>query len=348
MKRVLLVMIASLMVACSVNQEAENQQLTDQENNLSEKQQRDDTEKVNSSAAEEMSPLSGEPVSSNNRAISVIINNHPKARPQSGLAEADIIYEVLAEGGVTRLLAIYQSQYPERVGPIRSARDYHIKLAGAYNSFFVAHGYSPDAFSMLENGVIEHINGIQYDGELFVRSSDRAAPHNSYSSSAFFEQGAKRKGVSLEGAPAGMTFSNQADLSLETAVSQFSVTYDGNETYTSEYSYEPSDDSYSRISAGEQTIDGETNEPVSIANILIMEAGHRLIDEQGRLDIDLSSGGNAYLFTKGTYFEMKWEEENGRMIPYYNGKPAPLSPGLTWIHLIPEDKGFDQLVTVFD
>ncbi|MDG5473599.1 DUF3048 domain-containing protein [Jeotgalibacillus sp. ET6] len=348
MKRVLLVAISSLMVACSGNHEAENQ-LNNQENQSTAIQQPDKTEKVHAPAASPVSPLSGEQLNevSNQRAISVILNNHPKARPQSGLSEADIIYEVLAEGGITRLLAIYQSQYPERVGPIRSARDYHIALAGAYNSFFVAHGYSPDAFNLLEQGVIEHMNGIQYDGELFIRSSDRAAPHNSYSGSGYFEQGAQRRGVSLEGAPAAMVFSSESDLVPDKAVPEFSVTYDGNEMYTSSYFYH-SDGSYTRKSAGEITLDEESGEPVSIANVLIAEAQHRIVDDQGRLDIDLSTGGNAHLFTKGEYFKMEWKEEDGRVVPYYKGEPAPLTPGLSWIHIIPEEKGFEELVTIND
>ncbi|CAM5214030.1 hypothetical protein UACE39S_04412 [Ureibacillus acetophenoni] len=65
----------------------------------------------------------------NMRPIIATINNHPAARPQSGLGSADVVYEMLAEGDVTRFLALYQSELPEKIGPVRSARDYFIEIA---------------------------------------------------------------------------------------------------------------------------------------------------------------------------------------------------------------------------
>ena len=80
-----------------------------------------------------VAPLTGEKVEEevSQRPIAVTINNHPLARPQAGISSADIVYELLVEGDATRFLAIYQSQLPEQVGPIRSARDYLIQLAKA-------------------------------------------------------------------------------------------------------------------------------------------------------------------------------------------------------------------------
>ena len=79
------------------------------------------------------------------RPVLATINNHPLARPQSGISDADIVYELVAEGNVTRFLALFQSELPEEIGPIRSARDYFIHIAKGLDAFYVAHGYSPDA-----------------------------------------------------------------------------------------------------------------------------------------------------------------------------------------------------------
>ncbi len=81
------------------------------------------------------------------RPIAVAVNNHPKARPQSGLSKADVVIEALAEGRITRFLAIFQSEMPETVGPVRSAREYFVTLSGGFNSIFVHHGWSPGAKS---------------------------------------------------------------------------------------------------------------------------------------------------------------------------------------------------------
>ncbi len=91
------------------------------------------------------------------RAVAVMINNHPKARPQSGLNKADIVYEILAEGDITRFLAVFQSEKPANIGPIRSARDYYIELAKGFNALYIAHGYSPEAKKMLEQGYVDNL-----------------------------------------------------------------------------------------------------------------------------------------------------------------------------------------------
>lgn len=338
MKIILLICMALILVGCSQDQEQS------QKSPVGTYEEGD--------TASGLYPLTGEEMQTANdqRAVSVVLNNHPNARPQSGLAEADVVYEILAEGKITRLLAIYQSNYPERTGPIRSARDYYINVANGYDSFFVSHGYSPDALEMLDTGVIEHMNGIQYEGQWFVRSSDRVAPHNSYSGRELIEEGAEQRGASLEGAPAEMVFTQgEEKVDDGQSVQSFTVSYDDtSDVYTSTYDYDASTGTYSRISNAETTIDHETNEAVDISNIIILETDHQVMDQEGRLRIDLVSGGDAYVFQQGQWKAMTWRDVDGRMVPYLNGTPAPLSPGMSWIHIIPTSSGFEQSVTIHE
>src|SRR5699024_10612055 len=117
----------------------------------------------------------------NNRAVAVMVNNQIQARPQSGLHEADIVFELLAEGNITRFLALYQSTLPERVGPVRSAREYYFNIANGYDAIYVYHGAAKFVDKMIAERGIENLNAAQSDndGELFVRESFRVAPHNS-------------------------------------------------------------------------------------------------------------------------------------------------------------------------
>src|SRR5690554_5411549 len=103
-----------------------------------------------------VTPFTGERVAEevSMKPIIATINNHLNARPQSGLASADVVYEMLAEGDVTRFLALYQSEIPDNIGPIRSARSYFIELAKGLDAFYIAHGFSPEAQSMLRNNVV--------------------------------------------------------------------------------------------------------------------------------------------------------------------------------------------------
>jgi hypothetical protein len=270
------------------------------------------------------------------RAVAVVVNNHPKARPQSGLHKADLVYEVLAEGNVTRFLAIFESEQPDNIGPVRSARDYYIKLAKGYDSFFIAHGYSPEAKEMLDSGYIDHINGIQYDGSLFKRADFRQAPHNSYITFDNIEKGAENSGYSLMEKPEGLIFFDEEQLEQLSGeeAKEVQISY-GTSTFDVYYEYDDEANKYHRYSNGEETIDLDSKESVQLDNILIVEMDHQVIDNDGRKEINLTSGGSGYLLQKGVRNEVTWENVDGRIIPFINGEKAKFVPGKTWINIVP-------------
>ena len=143
------------------------------------------------------------------RAVAVMINNHPKARPQSGLSKADLVYEILAEGDITRFLAVFQSEMPDNIGPVRSARAYFVELAKGLNALYIAHGYSPEAKEMLDGGYIDNLNGMVYDGTLFKRASFRQAPHNSYITYENILKGAAQNKYSMDTIASELFFFNR-------------------------------------------------------------------------------------------------------------------------------------------
>lgn len=285
-------------------------------------------------------PLTGlhTDIASPKRAVAVTINNHPAARPQSGLTKADIVYEVLAEGNTTRFLAIYQSEKPENVGPVRSARKYFIDLAKGYDSLYIAHGYSPEAKEMLKAGEIDHINGIQHDGTLFKRADFRKAPHNSYITFENIIKGAEEAGYEMDEAPKPLEFLSEKeaeDLQGEDG-SRMSVAYSSDPTFTAEYSYDEKTQQYTRSSNGEQTAEYNGDTPVMLDNVLVIEAPHQVMDNEGRKEIDFQAGGKGYLLQRGKMQEVEWQNENGRILPYLNGEPLKFMPGKTWMNVVPE------------
>jgi hypothetical protein len=274
------------------------------------------------------------------RAVAITVNNHPKARPQSGLHKADIIYEILAEGNVTRFVAIYQSEKAEIIGPVRSARDYFIDLSKGFNPFYIAHGWSPKAKQMLEAGVVDNINGLFYDGTLFWRSSDRVAPHNSYISFENIEKGAEMKNYDLTSKPESYTFlteDEQSELDGD-QTNQVTIAYDSSKTWKVEYKYDSESEKYKRFSAEVQTVDKDNGSPVLLDNIFIVEMHHKVIDSAGRRDIDLTSGGKGWLLQKGFKQEVEWKNIEGRIIPFIDGTEVGFVPGKTWINIVPDMK----------
>ncbi|MFJ7669246.1 DUF3048 domain-containing protein [Lysinibacillus sp. NPDC097195] len=294
-------------------------------------------------------PLTGEIVKEEvtQRPIMVTVNNHPAARPQSGIAAADIIYEMLAEGNVTRFLAVYQSELPENIGPVRSARSYFVDMAKGFNAFYVAHGYSPEAKTMLSNNVVDNINGMNYDGTLFKRSNDRVAPHNSYITSENIVNGAEKVGASMNYSEkvhqAFYEPDERGKIGVET--SQVDIYYGNSEYFHNTYVYDHQTNRYGRQSAGVETKDMLTGDALTFANVLFFEMKHQTIDDVGRQDIDLTSGGNAYVFQNGYLREVKWANIDG--IPTAveeTGELVKLVPGKSWVHFVPASPGLQTMV----
>lgn len=281
-------------------------------------------------------PLTGEPieVEPTNRAISVMVNNHPAARPQSGLNKADLVFEALAEGGITRLLAVFQSEFPKKVGPVRSARPYYIELAKGLNAIYIFHGWSPEAQEIIQSGYIDHLNGLYYDGTLFNRVTFRKSPHNSYISFENIRKGAKQNGYSMEGAPKSYKFLAEDDQVEGKLQKDITISY-SNQNFEVRYEYDSSIKKYKRFSGDVQTVDYDTNDPVLLNNIFIVQMDHFVIDDSGRRKIDLTSGGKALLLQEGKMREVSWKNVDGRIVPYFNGAEIRLVPGKTWINIVP-------------
>jgi hypothetical protein len=255
---------------------------------------------------------------------------------------------VLAEGNVTRFLAIFQSEHPENIGPVRSARDYYIDLANGYDALYIAHGYSPEAQKMLTSGVIDNLNGMQYDGTLFQRASFRQPPHNSYISYESILKGAKQVGYDMNDIPEALPFYDEEELENiagETA-EQVTVAYLKSNLFKVDYKYDASSKKYARYSNDEQTIDLDSNEPVLLDNVFIVSMEHELLDDSGRREIDLTSGGNGYLLQQGKLIQVEWKNIDGRILPFLNGDELKFVPGKTWINIVPTNPGLEQTVTI--
>jgi len=291
-----------------------------------------------------VTPFTGERVAEEvtMRPILATINNHPQARPQSGLAQADVVYEMLAEGDVTRFLALYQSELPESIGPIRSARSYFVDIAKGLDAFYIAHGYSPEAKSMLERRVVDNINGMHYDGTYFKRSSTRVAPHNSYISGENVMAGAEKTGTSLlyQKKVSYPFYEAEDSVKIGTTANEVSMKYNNSGSFNSQYVYNAETNQYKRYSANVETVDYETNESIELANILFFEMPHRIVDSAGRREITITGGGNAYVAQAGTIREVKWKNADGLLVAVEeDGSEVKLVQGKTWIHFVPTSPG---------
>ncbi|KAA8996851.1 DUF3048 domain-containing protein [Paenibacillus spiritus] len=282
------------------------------------------------------------------RPLAVMINNAPAARPQSGLSEADLLYEVLAEGGITRLIAIYQSRpgIPE-IGPVRSIRPYLLDLGESYGAVTVHAGGSPAAYALLQAGGRDDMDEIGKAGPYFWRDKSRKAPHNLYTNEALLRSGAEKLGLAAPADVPDYTFTNPDYLPAGgEPASGFSL-YFQLKNYTVAYKYEAGSRVYARSVNGKAHLDRGTEAPVTATNVLVIGADHKVLDEAGRLAVDTEVGGDALLFQRGQVIRGQWVRRPGDIIRIVkNGTEAPMYPGVTHVLIVPNAPSFDSHVTV--
>lgn len=281
-----------------------------------------------------VSPFTGLPISQNyyKRAVAVSIENSPAARPQSGLREAEIVYEFMLEGGITRFLAIFWPEVPEKIGPIRSARPALVKTAQAYDALFLHAGASPHGFALLAVNDILHLDQI-YQSKYFWRSSKRNAPHNLYSGDEPLNN--YLEGLSEKEYPDQFNFLTASVLSDFIKAENISIDYWG--SYEVLYKYNSLENNYLRFLNNKDNPHlVESGEQLQAKNIIVQHVKTSTKDSEGRQDIDLDSGGKMQLFRDGLVITGSWEKNNGKLI-YLDaaGNEIEINPGRTWIQVVP-------------
>ncbi|OEH85191.1 hypothetical protein BHU72_06165 [Desulfuribacillus stibiiarsenatis] len=269
----------------------------------------------------------------NNRPIAVFVENSPNARPQSGLDKADIVYEVMAEGGITRFIGIFQSQKPETIGPIRSAREYMLDIANDYDAVIVHAGGSPGALSRIQKEKLPSISEI-INGSYFKREKFRKAPHNVYSNIDLLTKGAQTLKFRDNYTLPSLSFRAEGQEVQGTVSKEFVIPY-GN-IYQVKYIYDEEKQRYQRFINNEPHADMTSKEQLTANNILVAYARHNIVDKVGRIDINLKTTGKGFAFQEGKMIDVTWRHVNG-MMRFYNGNDEiALMPGNTWIQIVPD------------
>ncbi len=284
------------------------------------------------------------------RPIAVMVNNFSAARPQSGLSNADVIWEVLAEGGITRLVAIFQSTdaLTDTIGPIRSNRPYLIDIADSYGAIMSHAGASTDGYAILQQRNKPYLDEISNAGPYYWRSKDRKAPHNLYSNLEKLRAGAEKKGYQNNPPAGAYLFGDQGSAAADAKAveaKQFALTFTL-KNYQVEYTYNELQKNYERSINGKPHIDKNNEQQLTATNLIVMETAHKTLDNEGRLSVDLTSGGKAILFQNGKAAQCEWVRAADGMLRWAkDGKEIELLPGKTYIHIVPNKKGLTAHIT---
>ncbi len=296
----------------------------------------DQEEKEEEEAPKFIAPLTGMPTDkdlSKTRIVGVMIENHFEARPQTGLEQADMVYEILAEGMITRFIAIYHSQEPEVIGPVRSIRPYYIHIIDGFDALIGHAGQSPQALVMLDQGQLPDLDEIRKAGAAYWRESFRSAPHNLYTNIEKLRAAAEQRNYRMDGYIPTFPFLEEGEMANGTLAKNININY--YENYVVDYQYDEANQIYKRSVNGKPHADLETKEQLTAKNILVVHATHKIFDNVGRREVDVYGPGKGFLFQNGVVQEVTWERKDGVIRPFINGKEQALHPGQTWTIFIP-------------
>ena len=263
----------------------------------------------------------------------VAMDNHKNAYPHSGLDKADKVIEVLAEAGITRILAFFDSEHAEKIGPVRSARYYFVQIAKGYPAGFAHAGGNTDALALIPHLKVIDIDEIYNSPGAFFRSQDRRSPHNLYTSTELLLQNANRRNLpieSLPGLPTGKVIGGEEAQIID-------IPYSRSSAYYNVVSYIYEDGKYQRYVNG---VVFETKDKVKIQpeNVIIMEAQSRhVVTDELQSEIKIIGEGQAHYFVGGKVYSGQWKKEKAEdpFTFHYNNNLMFFKDGKTWIQVVP-------------
>ena len=270
--------------------------------------------------------------------LAIMIENQADARPQTGLTHADVVYEALAEGGITRFIALYLSANASRVGPVRSLRHYFAFWAAEYGADVVHIGASPEGYAWRNALNMGHLDETYGEPGIW-RVGTRPPPHNAYTDTAtdrgFLQQRGRQHNYSWgpllfsETAPLGQLQATDINLSFRPWA------------YRVDYAWDASRARYLRRMEGSPHLDADTGEQIAPASVVVEFAEVDAIpnDPKYRLDVNLAGGGGQLVvFSSGTRRDGNWIKTDPRSPSVWldvGGNPIVLPPGPVWVEVLP-------------
>lgn len=261
----------------------------------------------------------------------VMIENSPDARPQSGLYDAGVVYEAIAEGGITRFLALFQEAQPAYIGPVRSVRPYYLDFLAPYDAPIAHAGGSGQALAQIRSGGFKDIDHGA-NASTFTRVNSRFAPHNLYTSREALLKVHNDKGwsssqftgfVRKADKPSPTPDAKLIDLSISSAL------------YNPRFGYDPGSNSYLRNEGGKPHNDEKAAKQINPKVVVVIITPHRY---DGIYSVyGVIGSGEAWIFQDGTVTKGKWEKPERKAQYRFgdaNGSPLGLNAGQTWVSLV--------------
>lgn len=288
---------------------------------------------VSTTVASTLTGLQVDPGVNQRPVTAVMVENSLAARPQSGLDQAGVVFEAIAEAGITRFMALYQDTQPDYIGPVRSVRPYYEQWALGFDASIAHVGGSPEALANMKTWSIKDLDQF-YNSDAYHRVSSRYAPHNVYTSISSLNQVETSKGYTsssftgfLRKKEAPSQQPNAASINFNISTSEYAVHYD----------YDAATNSYKRNLAGQphMVVDSAGNKKQITPKVVIALVMSYSLESDGYHSSYGATGtGQMFVFQDGTVTPGTWSKAgNNDQFQFHdnNGHPLALNPGQTWL-----------------
>lgn len=277
------------------------------------------------------------------RPIAVMVDNHSDAWPQAGLQKAYMVYEIVVEGGETRLMALFKGADVEKIGPVRSARHYFLDYAMENDAIYTHFGESPQADSDIRKYSINEIDGIAEDGTTFKRVKDKAAPHNAVTSIDKLIESAKNKKFKMTSNKESVLNYVTDEVNLEEGQGAISVTIPHSDRQIVKYVYDEENKVYQRYARGKKQTDWDSKETVTTKNIIVTFCDNYTLQDKenkGRQGIKNIGTFDGYYITNGKAIKIKCiknERDEQTVYQDLEGNEIKVNDGNTFVNICPTD-----------
>lgn len=297
-------------------------------------------------------PLSGLPTRpelARRRPVAVVIDNFdPDARPQAGLNRASVVFETVAEGGITRFMAVYLEKDAPIVGPVRSARIYFDAWADGLHAIYAHAGGNNDAMKEIARlRGIANVDGLRlqapnpYPWDLYWRSNDRVAPHNLFTATDHLRAYADVTGAASGTVPiASLPHKEPSAVWVRPHGGSIGIGFSG-DSYSVQYRYDPRCNCYPRSMNGAAHADEFSLKQIAPSNVVVLYAGvlaDPASDTPGSVNVQTRGSGRALYFRDGAMVQGFWHKDAvdaPLTLLDAQGRPVALNPGQTWFEVVP-------------
>lgn len=264
------------------------------------------------------------------RPMAVMLSSDPEARPLAGISQADMVFEMpVTEGGVTRMMAVFQCYQPEEIGSIRSSRLDFIPLVESLDAVYAHWGGEKDALAELDRGITDNIDGLKYEGTTYYRKAGLKPPHNGFTSFDLLKKATEKLGYSLSKSLATYPYGDDKSLGQNDPPGL----YKGN--FLVNWKYDPNHNTYLRWRNDKAETDRNNSRQVEAKNVILLKTTWSPIDKD-YIRIRTIGSGEAVIYQNGQVINGSWEKKDDRSKLYFfddKHQEVRFSPGPVWVEV---------------